>query len=71
MEYLSEIVWGVWILFGLAWELFCVFSEKKTGHEPLTRIVRDRLMRKSTVAKLGVTFFLFWWLLHWTLPLDW
>lgn len=67
----SEIVWLVIGLAALTWELVGVFFEKKHGIEPLTRIMRDRLMRRHAVVKLG--FLLFWaWLgLHWLLPLDW
>lgn len=71
MTALSWIFWSAWIVLGAAFELFAVLSEKRLGTEPLTRVVRDRLMRRSTLVKLGVTFFLFWWLIHWTLPLSW
>lgn len=68
---LSEIVWAVILLVALGWELAGVFLEKRYRIEPLTRIVRDRIMRKSVIARLA--FLLFWaWLgFHWLAPLDW
>lgn len=72
-NWLSEIVWSVWAAVGVAWEMVGVFGEKKWRQEPLTRIVRDRLMR----SKLGIIFrlifiaFMGWLFLHWMLPLDW
>ncbi len=73
LDWLSEIVWGVWFSIGIAWEMVGVFKEKEWKQEPLTRIVRDRLMR----SELGIVFrlifiaFMGWLLLHWLLPLDW
>ena len=60
----SWIFWLTWMLFGLIFELFAVWREKKDGTLPLTRIVRDRLMQKSVVARLGVLLFLGWLCLH-------
>lgn len=63
--------WFVWALIGLAFELYAVVTERKTGALPLTRVVRDRLMRKSTVAKVGMLTFLTWLWLHFITPLSW
>lgn len=71
MALVSWIVWLTWIAFGVGWELYCVLDEKKNGALPLTRVVRDRLMRRFVVVKLGVLLFLAWLLLHFTTPLGW
>lgn len=70
MALISWIVWIGWMVVGLAYELFAVFTEKKLGTLPLTRVVRDRVMRRSTPAKLGVVFFLTWLWLHFTLKFN-
>lgn len=67
----SEIVWLCIGLAALIWELVGVFGEKRYRIEPLTRIVRDRLMRRYTVVKLAVLLFWAWLGLHWFLPLEW
>lgn len=64
----SWAFWLLWMAAGLAYELFAVFTEKRHGTLPLTRVVRDRLMRRSTVVKLGVLLFLTWLWIHFTLP---
>lgn len=63
---LSWGFWLTWMVIGLAYELFAVFTEKKTGAMPLTRVVRDRIMRKSGAATVGVLTFLAWLLVHFT-----
>jgi hypothetical protein len=63
--------WLAWALVGLAYELFAVRTEKKTGALPLTRVVRDRLMRKYPVAKIGMLTFLIWLFVHFVTPLSW
>jgi hypothetical protein len=63
--------WAVWAAIGLAFELFAVRTERKTGALPLTRVVRDRLMRKSTIAKVGMLTFLTWLWVHFVTPLPW
>lgn len=68
---LSWGFWLAWMVIGLAYELFAVFTEKKHGTLPLTRVVRDRLMRKSSLVKLGVLLFLTWLWVHFVTPLDW
>lgn len=72
---LSEIIWALWFAVGIGWELYTVLREKKTGDEPLTRIVRDRLMRsKSPVGiftRLAFIAFIGWLTLHWLTPLAW
>ncbi len=45
-----------------------MFTEKKTGALPLTRVVRDRLMRKSPAIKVGMLAFLSWLLVHFIVP---
>lgn len=71
----SWAFWGLWMLFGLVFELYAVYAEKKNGTEPLTRVVRDRLMRKSVIARLGVLLFLAWLCLHFFVggptPVSW
>lgn len=67
----SWIIWFVWMAFGAAFEVFTVLEEKRTGALPLTRVVRDRLMRRSTVVKLGVLLFLTWIWVHFITTLDW
>jgi hypothetical protein len=68
---LSWAFWFVWALVGLGYELFAVFTEKKTGALPLTRVVRDRLMRKSTLVKIGMLAFLTWLWVHFIIPSTW
>lgn len=63
--------WFVWMAIGLAYELYAVVTEKKSGALPLTRVVRDRLMRKSALAKVGMLLFLTWLWVHFITPLDW
>lgn len=67
----SWIFWLAWMAVGLAYELFAVFTEKRRGTLPLTRVVRDRLMRRFVLAKLGVLLFLAWLCLHFFTPLNW
>jgi len=64
MDYLSEIVWLCIGLAALTWELIGVKKEKDWGIEPLTRIVRDRLMKRFWPVKLIVLTFLGWLMLH-------
>ena len=68
---LGVFSWGFWLTWaaiGLVYELYAVFTEKKTGALPLTRVVRDRLMRKSGVFKVFMLGFLAWLLVHFTVP---
>jgi hypothetical protein len=71
----SWIIWGAWVVFGVVWELYAVWREKRDGTLPLTRIVRDKLMRKSIFARLGVLLFLGWLSLHFLVggptPVPW
>ena len=67
----SWAFWLIWMGVGLSYELYAVHEEKHNGALPLTRVVRDRLMRKSTLVKFVVVFFLFWLLLHFTLKFSW
>jgi hypothetical protein len=67
----SWIFWLAWMAIGLAYELFAVFTEKKRGTLPLTRVVRDRLMRRFVLAKLGVLLFLAWLCLHFFTNTSW
>jgi hypothetical protein len=67
----SWFFWATWAVIGLAYELFAVREEKKTGALPLTRVVRDRLMRKHVTAKIGVLTFLIWLFLHFVTNLSW
>jgi hypothetical protein len=64
----SWAFWIVWAAIGLGYELFAVFTEKRTGALPLTRVLRDRIMRRSFVAKLGVLTFLTWMWVHFIVP---
>ncbi len=67
----SWLFWFAWMAVGLAYELFAVFTEKRRGTLPLTRVVRDRLMRRFVLAKLTVLLFLAWLCLHFFVPLNW
>lgn len=67
----SWAFWLCWMVVGLAYELWAVFTEKKRGTLPLTRVVRDRGMRKSPIVKVGVLSFLAWLVVHFVTPLDW
>lgn len=67
----SWIFWLAWMAVGLAYELFAVFTEKKRGTLPLTRVVRDRLMRRFVLAKLIVLLFLAWLCLHFFTNVPW
>lgn len=71
MALVSWIVWIGWMVAGLGYELFAVFTEKELGTLPLTRVVRDRIMRRSTPAKLGVLLFLTWIWLHFVTKFNW
>lgn len=63
--------WVTWVVIGLAFELFAVATEKKTGALPLTRVVRDRLMRRSKLFAVFMLAFLAWLFVHFITPLDW
>jgi hypothetical protein len=56
----SYLVWGFAALALLAFEIVAVVTERKTGLLPLTRIVRDRLMKRSRPIRLLVLFALVW-----------
>lgn len=71
MSLVSWAFWLTWAAIGLGYELFAVFSEKRLGTLPLTRILRDRLMRRFWPVKLGVLLFLAWLVLHFLTPLNW
>lgn len=71
MAVVSWVFWIGWMLVGLVYEVYAVLREKKDGALPLTRVVRDRGMRKSTVVKVGVLLFLTWLWVHFVTPLDW
>ena len=64
MALLSELVWVAIFIVGLVWELIGVFTEKRSGIEPLTHIVRDRLMRRSKLWYVGVLVFWVWLGIH-------
>jgi hypothetical protein len=68
---ISWVFWLGWMAAGLAYELFAVYSEKRYGTLPLTRVVRDRLMRRFVLVKLGVLLFLAWLCLHFFLNVSW
>lgn len=67
----SWIFWFAWMAVGLAYELYAVVTEKRSGALPLTRVVRDRLMRRSSLVKVGVLLFLTWLWVHFVTPLEW
>lgn len=71
MAVVSWVFWLAWMAVGLGYELYAVVTEKRSGALPLTRVVRDRLMRRFVVAKLGVLLFLAWLCLHFFTPLNW
>jgi len=64
----SWVYWLVWGALFLAWEIPAVFLEKRNGMLPLTRVVRDRLMRRHSIFKLAVTLLLAWLSLHFLVP---
>lgn len=72
----SWAAWAAWIVVGVAWELWCVFAEKRTGDEPLTRVVRDRLMKNARPwvawpAHIAVLTFLGYLVFHWLAAVPW
>lgn len=67
----SWIFWFTWMSVGLSYEIFAVVTEHRTGALPLTRVVRDRLMRRSTLVKVGMLLFLTWLWVHFVTPLNW
>lgn len=71
MELVSWIFWGVWALVGLGYELYAVLYEKRHRALPLTRVVRDRLARRSVLIRLALLLGLAWLGLHWLTPLSW
>ena len=71
MALVSWIFWFAWMAAGLAYELYAVSHEKRNGALPLTRVVRDRLMRRAWPIKVGVMAGLAWLMLHFTTPLSW
>lgn len=71
MELVSWVFWLVWMGVGLGYEVYAVTFEKRNGALPLTRVVRDRLMRRFVVAKLGVLLFLAWLCLHFFTNVSW
>jgi hypothetical protein len=72
---LSWIFWAAWAIVGVVFELYAVLTEKRSGAEPLTRVLRDRLMRRFLLARLAVLLFLSWLGLHFLVggpsPLPW
>ncbi len=71
LAFFSWVYWILWMAAFLGYELFAVRYEKSKGALPLTRVVRDRLMKKFVVVKFGVLLLLAWLILHFTLPLNW
>lgn len=71
MTTFSYIFWGLWLAAGLAYELYAVFTERRTGALPLTRVVRDRLARRFWPVKIALLTFLAWLALHFLTPLSW
>ena len=74
IEWRSLAFWLSWAFVGAAYEVWAVLMERRTGDQPLTRVVRDRLMRIPTWGKIiqfVVMGFLAWWLVHWTVNLPW
>lgn len=67
----SWAFWLTWMAVAVVYEVFSVVEEKRLQTLPLTRVVRDRLMRKSTVIKFGVLLFLTWIWIHFILKFDW
>lgn len=67
----SWAFWFTWMAIGLAYEVFAVRQEPTYGTLPLTRVLRDRLMRRSTLVKLGMLLFLSWLWVHFILNVSW
>lgn len=61
---ISEFVWIAIFLVGFVWEMIGVFTERRTGIEPLTHIVRDRLMRRERWMWYAVLAFWTWLGIH-------
>lgn len=71
MDTVSFFFWGTWAGAGIAYEIYAVRTEKRSGALPLTRVLRDRLMRRFVVVKLGVLLFIAWLAAHFFTPLSW
>jgi hypothetical protein len=68
---LSWVYWTVWVGLFFAWEIPAVLLEKRNGMLPLTRVIRDRLMRRHVVLKLAGLLVVSWLFLHFTHSLTW
>lgn len=71
MALVSWVFWLSWMAAGVVYEVFAVVMEKRNGALPLTRVVRDRLMRRFVLVKLGVLLFLAWLCLHFFTNVAW
>lgn len=71
MAVVSWVFWLAWMAAGLVFELYAVREEKRNGTLPLTRVVRDRLMRRFWPVKIAVLAFLAWLTVHFVVPLNW
>lgn len=71
METVSWLFWGVWLASGVGFEVYAVKTETRSGALPLTRVVRDRLMRRAWPFKIAGMAFLGWLALHFLEPLSW
>jgi hypothetical protein len=72
----SWIFWAAWMAVGLAFEIWALIMEYRTGDEPLTRVLRDRLMRhrRRYVAlpiQILVFAFLAWLTVHFAQGIGW
>lgn len=68
------VSWAFWLgtmAVQLAYELYAVETERRSGALPLTRILRDRLMRKHTILKLGGLLLWSWLGVHFFSSLKW
>jgi hypothetical protein len=67
-DWLSEGVWAALLVACIVWELYGVFTEKRSRQEPLTHIYRDKLMsldKWGWIFRSAFVALFVWWLLHW------
>lgn len=70
----SLAFWLSWIVIGAAYEIWAVVMERRSGDQPLTRVVRDRLARIprwGKIIQMVVMGVLGWWFIHWAVNLPW
>lgn len=72
--WISEYVWATLFVGCVCWEGVGVFGERRWRQEPLTRLYRDRLMRRGALGvpgylfRVGFLLLFAWWMVHWIVP---